>query len=112
MIMCHWTEELLERTEDYLLQAQIEHACVVDCIWDSDAEYVALCNCYNRYDPNLFTAVDHAGVLHVLGTFQVLTFASFEASLVFCKETPVGMPHIAVWEDFTFVTDNSGDETC
>jgi hypothetical protein len=109
--MCHWTEELLKYTEEFLLRAYIEHACVVDCIWDSDAEYAALCRCYKRYDPNLFTAVDHAGRLHIPGTLQVLTFTSFEAALAFCKETPVGMPHIAVWADYTFVTDNSGDET-
>ena len=66
--MCHWTEELLERTEDCLLRAQIEHACVVDCIWDSEAEYNALCTCYKRYDPQLLYAVEQAGVLHQPGT--------------------------------------------
>lgn len=110
--MCHWTEDLLERTEEFLLQAQVKHACIVDCIWDSNAEYDALCNCYNRYDPRLFIAVDQTGILHNPGTFQVFTFASFEDALAFCNDTPTGMPHIAVWEDFTFITDNSGDEIC
>jgi len=110
--MCHWTEELLERTEEFLLRAHVEHACVIDCIWDSDVEYVALCNCYKRFDPNLLEAVEQADVLHTPGTFQIFPFASMEDSLAFCKDTPVGMPHVAVWEDFTFVTDNSGDESC
>ena len=110
--MCHWTEELLEHTENCLLRAQIEHACVVDCIWDSEAEYNALCTCYKRYDPQLLYAVEQAGVLHQLGTFQIFGFVSMEAALTFCKETPVGMPHVAVWDYFTFVTDNSGDDTC
>jgi hypothetical protein len=49
-------------------------------------------------------------LLNELGTFQTLSFASLEEATEFCNATPKGLPHVSVWDHFTFVTDNSGEE--
>lgn len=108
--MAHW-DDLIEVAEAFLQSIDAQYACLVDCIWDSQEEFQALCKCYKRYDENLLCAVKQTGLLNELGTFQTFSFYSLGDAIAFCKATPKGMPHISVWDHFTFVTDNSGNES-